>query len=109
MAGRENIELDFEKLSGFCSLKAGLKDCAELMGVSERTIRNKIKEKYDISFTEYRDLKMSKTRMTLSQKALSMAKGGDRVMLIFCLKNFNKWSDTPESTQEEQDDLEFIT
>ena len=82
MAGRPYAELDWSKLEGYCSLKANLKDCVELLGLSEKCIRKRIKEKYDLTFTEYRELKMSRTRMTLSQKALSMAKNGDRLMLI---------------------------
>jgi hypothetical protein len=71
-------------------------DCEEIMGVTDDTINNRIKAKYGITFSAYRNKKMSLTRMTLVQKALDQAKAGNVTMMIFCLKNLCGWSDKNE-------------
>jgi len=82
-------------------------DLEEMMDVSDETIRAAIRREKKMEFLPYRDKKMSKTRLSLTQKALSMAKNGDRTMLIFCLKNVVGWSDNPVLMEYDQNELEF--
>ena len=91
--GRPEIPFDWTRLDAILQYKASLADSAEIMQVSEDTIEKRIKDKYKITFTEYRDKKMSTVRLSLVQKAIHMAKAGDRTMLIFCLKNLCGWND----------------
>ena len=49
-----------------------------------------------MTFEEYKDSKMDRTRLKLQQKAIIMANNGNATMMIFCLKNLCKWSDKIE-------------
>jgi len=89
---------DWGKLDGLLALKSNAVVCSELLGVCKTTLKDHIKKRYGISFTEYADIKLSPTRVRLVQKALKMAENGDRVMLIFCLKNLCHWADKQELT-----------
>lgn len=91
--GRPEKPFDWQTLNKYLQFKPSLSDTADLMDCSEDTLQNKIKEKYNVTFSVYRDKKMSKVRLTLTQKAIQMANAGDRTLLIFCLKNYCNWTD----------------
>jgi hypothetical protein len=91
------IELDWTLMESLMRFKPSLSDTAELMETSEDTIANRIRETYDLTFSEYRAKKMAKVRRSLVQKALDMAiNGGHATMLIFCLKNLCGWTDNQD-------------
>ena len=77
----------WDKLDGLLAYKSTLTMCAEILNTTDTTIKNHIKKRYDLSFTDYADRKLSKTKVRLVQKALTMADAGNATMLIFCLKN----------------------
>ena len=88
--------------------KPNLVTAAELMECGETTLKNFIKRKFEETYTEYSNRKLSTVRIKLVQKAIQMAmSGNNNVMLIFCLKNICKWSDNVEPDLEESD-LEFL-
>jgi len=87
---------DWELLDKILQFKPSLSDTAEIMKVSEDTVERRIREKYKMTFAEYRNKKMANVRLTLVQKAIQMAKAGDRTMLIFSLKNYCGWADNPD-------------
>lgn len=95
--GRPRIDFTEEQwglLDAILQYKATLEDCAGHLGCSEDTVENRVKERYGITFSEYRDKKMSSVRLSLQQKAIQQAlSGGNNTMLIFCLKNMCGWSD----------------
>lgn len=86
----------WEKLNGLLAVKMSLVVCAEMLGCHENSIKNHIKQRHGLTFTEYAERKLSPTKHRLVHKAIEMATSGDRVMLIFCLKNLCKWSDNPD-------------
>jgi hypothetical protein len=96
MANRRTPPFDWEKLDAILRYKATIVDCSEMLDVSHDTVERNIKKKYDMTFTEYRDKKLTHTRLSLIQKALEQAKTGNTTMLIFCLKNLCGWSDKME-------------
>lgn len=99
---------DWIQLDKYLQFKPTLTTTAELMGCSKTTIKEYLKKKYSMTYTEYADVKLSKTKHRLVEKALQMAMSGkNNVMMIFCLKNICKWSDNIEAEIEESD-LEFI-
>lgn len=99
-------ELNWDKLDGILQFKPTLKTCADFLELSEKTIENKIREKYDCTFAEYRERKMGNVKVKLQQKAIQMALGGHATMMIFCLKNLCKWADKVENTNIEEGKLE---
>ena len=78
-----NQEIDWDKLDAILRFNASMKDCVEIIGCSCNTIERRIKSKFNLTFDEYRDLKMSKTRMRLAQKQFDVAMAGDRALLIW--------------------------
>lgn len=84
---------DWEQLDKYLQFKITLKMAGELMGCHPNTIMNHIRDKFDMTFAQYSDLKMSNVKVKLVQKALEMARNGNTTMMIFCLKNVCGWSD----------------
>ena len=106
---RGAIDFDWSKLDAVLAYGAALKDCAGIMGVSDRTIERRIREKYDMKFVEYRDIKMSKTRLSLQQKAVNSALQKDNTtMLIFCLKNMCGWTDRERVEDKQEKPVEIV-
>lgn len=86
--------LSHENLKAICRLRPSLADCAAFFDVSEDTILRRCKEYEGMTFAELRDKYMADTRLKLVKKALNMALlDGNTAMMIFCLKNLNKWQD----------------
>jgi len=105
---KAHVKWDDEKvrqLDKYCQLKPSLTDVSELLNVSDDTILRHCR-KYNMTFAEYRNKKMAKTRMTLTQKALEMALNGNATMMIFSLKNLCGWADMPDAAPEDTT-LEF--
>lgn len=98
----------WDKLDGLLAYKASLTTCSDILDTCEASIKNHIKECYGLTFTEYADRKLSRTKIKLVQKAIEQALGGSNTMLIFCLKNICKWADIPEPDQAQSEDLEFL-
>lgn len=93
MTGRPKIEIDWKLLDAILQYGASKKDCATMCECSEDTIEKRIREAKDDTFTAYRAKRMTGVKFTLIQKAIDMAKSGDRTMLIFSLKNLAGWAD----------------
>lgn len=87
------VEINWAELDALLQFKVSLRFCADYMGTSIDAIRRRIKEKHDMTFGEYHELKMERTATKLQQKAIEMALGGNTTMMIFALKNLAKWSD----------------
>lgn len=86
--GRPEKELDWHLLDSILQYGAKLIDCAEICKMSEDSIQRKIKENFDCTFSRYRDMKMSKTRVKLMQKQIESALAGNPVMLIWTGKQY---------------------
>ena len=86
-------DLSHETLRAICRLKPTLADCAAFFNVSEDTIIRRCKEFEGLTFAKFRDKHMVDTRLTLVRNALKMANNGNTALMIFCLKNLNKWQD----------------
>lgn len=85
--GRPPIDVDWTKLETYCQYKVTLVDCASLLDMSDRTLETKIRDKYDLTFFDYREQKMARTRINLFSKQVEIAMGGNTTMLIWLGKN----------------------
>lgn len=86
----------WEKLDGLLAYKSSLVVCADILETTDTTIKNHIQRRYGLTFSEYAELKLSRTKFKLVQKAIEMAMSGNATMLIFSLKNLAGWSDKQE-------------
>ena len=77
------IDIDWSKLDAVLQFGARSLDCCGILDVSEKTLYNKIKEKHNMAFGEYRELKMSTMRAKLLQKQFDVAMNGNVTMLIW--------------------------
>jgi len=86
----------WDKLDGLLAYKSSLVVCADILDTTDTTIKNHIKKRYGLTFTEYAEKKLSRTKVKLVQKAIEMAMSGNTTMMIFSLKNICKWQDKIE-------------
>ena len=95
--GRPKVELNYDKLDALLQFKISKSFCADYLGVSEDTIDRRIREDHGKTFSEYHDLKLARTGLKLQQKAIESALAGNTTLMIFCLKNICKWSDSNDN------------
>ena len=81
--GRPEKQINWEKLDAVLQFGARMLDCRGLLDVCEDTILANIKAKHGMTFTEYRDLRMSTMRAKLLQKQFDVAMNGNVTMLIW--------------------------
>src|SRR3990167_9824498 len=67
--------------------------CVDILGISLEALSRRCEKEKGMTFSEYKEKKMSHTKLRLQQKAIQKALDGDNVMLIFCLKNVCGWLD----------------
>ena len=72
------------------------KDAAALMEVSNDTIERRLKEKYGLTYSEYKEEKMSYIRLSILQKQYELAMKGDKDMLKWLGKQLCGQTDRKE-------------
>lgn len=98
--GPQPKELDWVRLDQYLELGAGLLDCTEFLQCSDDKIQKDIRKKFDLTFTQYRQKKLSKMRVKLLQKQFEVAMGGNVSMLIWLGKQVLGQTDKLEQTTE---------
>lgn len=96
--GRKKIELDFKVLNALVQFKVTKGFVADYLNVSEDTVEKRIKENFNMTFTEYSKLKQQNVGYKLQQKCIELALKGDRTLMIFALKNMANWTDKNDQT-----------
>lgn len=91
--------IDYTVLEALMQFKLTKAFVADYLKISTTTLDTRIKEQYNMTYTELGELKQQGVARKLQQKAIEMALKGDRTMLIFSLKNMAKWSDKIEQKQ----------
>ncbi len=103
-------EVDFNALDALLQFKVTLSFCADYLNVSVDAIQRRIRENFDMSFTEYHNLKMEGTAVKLQQKVMkNIITDPNRspALTIFALKNMAKWTDKQEVMQTVEHDHVF--
>lgn len=98
--GRKEIEINWTALDGILQYGAKLIDCSDVLDLSEDTIQRAIKKKTGGTFSEYRDLKMSKMRIKLLQKQFESAMAGNTTMQIWLGKQILGQTDKIQTKNE---------
>lgn len=101
--GRKLTNLNFELIDGAISIGADVKQCLYILEtkgvkIDAKTLQRHIRRKFDMTYSEYRDSRMTPTKVKLVQTAIRKALEGNTVLMIFCLKNLCGWSDRVESS-----------
>jgi len=94
--GRPQKEMDWKLIDSILQFGARLVDCSEICEMSDDSIQRRIKEEFGLTFSEYREKKMSRIRMKLLQKQYDVAMAGNPAMLIWLGKNLLGQSDKTE-------------
>jgi hypothetical protein len=95
--------MDWSKLEGMLIFDASKVACAMILGISADTIERRIKEKYNMNFTEYKKTHLETTVLRLKQRMIKKALDGDNTCLIFTLKNISDWKDQVENKSDNKD------
>jgi hypothetical protein len=74
--------------------------CAEQLGIHIETLATRIKERYNMSFPEYKKKRQETLRINILKKQYDVAMTGNVTMLIFLGKNYCGQSDNPVSTED---------
>lgn len=86
--------VDLKKLERLMWLQPSQMQTALFFDTTQDHIAEIIEHNYGFTFAEYREKNQINLRLTLVQKALQMAlEDKNTAMMIFALKNINKWSD----------------
>ena len=93
-------EKDWKLLDIACQYKHHEIDIANLLEVSMDTVERRIREKYECSFAEYRNKRLSKTKHNLFAKQVEIAMAGNVTMLIWLGKQYLDQLDQQSITQE---------
>lgn len=101
----KKIELKWVTLDKALSIGANCLDASEILGVSEDTIQRNIRSKFNVTFAEYREKKMTECRQKLRQKQYEVALAGNVTMLIWLGKQM--LGQTDKVVHVEDEDLEF--
>ena len=92
----ENMEFDgWDQLDALI-VWASQEYCAEKLGISIETVATKIKNKYGLSFPEYKHKRQEGLRINLLKKQYDVAMAGNVSMLIWLGKQYLKQSDKIE-------------
>lgn len=105
--GRKVVPIDWEQLDKLCQFPHRQEDIAFLMGCSLDKLAIAIREKYDETFSEFHEKRISKLRVSVLQKQFECAMRGNITMLIWLGKNLLKQRDKfPEEETQKQPDPE---
>ena len=94
----ERLEFDsWDILNTALSYQATMAECASLLEVSEHTLIARIREKFDVTFLQYRDRFVNKNKVKFRQELFKMAiSGKSPAVSIFYAKNVLGMSDKVE-------------
>lgn len=104
--GRPAIVFDWKTLNAVLKFGANKKDAAEVLECSVDTIERRIKEKYNMTFTQYKKQKMAYMRMRILNKQYEVAMNGNVSMLIWLGKQHCDQTDKRELDLFNGDDKE---
>lgn len=86
--GRPVIPVDWDEMEKLCSLHCTKVEIAWFFRIDEDTLAKRIKEKYNMTFSEYFKMASSEGRISLRRKQYQLAVDGHPAMLIWMGKQY---------------------
>lgn len=99
--GRPRIEItdkQWETIEAACKIQCTADEIGSLLGIHKDTIEARIKERFDISFSEYIKQHSHSGKSSLRRMQWKAAENGNTTMLIWLGKQYLGQSDKSEST-----------
>ena len=96
--GAPRKPIDFDEMAKLAQMQCNLGEVASFFDVDPETIKRRVKEKYNLTFTDYKALKGAKGLTSLRQMQFAAAKRGNFSMLIHLGKNMLGQSDKHDIT-----------
>lgn len=108
--GRPVKVIDPEELKSLMGLYPSLEEVAGWFKCSPDTIEREIRKCYEMSFAEFRNRFMSRTKLSLKRVAIEKALSGNEKMLIHCLRSLGIMDDRshPETASSKMTNSELI-
>lgn len=106
--GRPRVEIDWDVLDALLMCDPSIHYCAGYLGVSVDTIKRNIREEKNMTFSEYKDIRLSVTASEIKSKVVTMAKRGSLAACRYVLANISDWRDKVESTNVNLENEESI-
>jgi hypothetical protein len=93
---RKPKKIDFDTVEKLCAIQCTGEEIAGVLGIDYDTLNARIKEEYNISFSEYFKQKRQNGRASLRRLQWKKAEQGDTTMLIWLGKNYLQQTDKQE-------------
>lgn len=93
---RPKKELDFTIIDSLCELQCTAVEICGVLGVCEETLNARIRERFDMSFSEYYSQKGSNGKVSLRRRQYKAAMDGNSAMLIWLGKQWLEQSEKHE-------------
>lgn len=98
--GPPPIKVDYNVLNALLQFKVKKSYVCDYLKISEDTLDRRLKSDFNMTFTEYHNLKIQKTAHLLQQTIIELALNKKNLTaLIFSLKNIAGWSDMPQNEE----------
>jgi hypothetical protein len=99
---------NWQKFDGMLLADPSKRFCADYLGVSEDTIERRIKDRFGMTFTEYKALKFDFTVWQIKQAVVNKAMTGNIEAAKYVLSNKSDWIEKRELSVEEVSDRELV-
>ena len=102
--GRPEIEILVSELKDLMSFYPSLDEVASWFNCSPDTIERRVKDEFGLTFKDFRERNVGKTRLLLKRKAIVKALEEDNEkMLIYCLRTMTDLDDRSKTENQTQD------
>lgn len=96
----KKISLDWDVLDAMIQFRPSKEFLADYFGVSHDTIERRIKEKHGLTYNQYKNKKSEFLKLSLRQKVIEQALGGNPYMLQYACEKLRVFEDQSEDAIE---------
>lgn len=93
---RPKAEIDWDTVEKLCAIHCTGEEIASIVEVHYDTLANRIKDEFELSFSEYYKKHSARGKMSLRRKQHEVALSGNTTMLIWLGKQYLEQSDKQE-------------